>query len=305
MTFQPGAMLYTSGFGSRPENVEVPHIDVRGPSVSDVLYPIGKQWVDATGKNTYFLVGLTSSNGITSAVWEKVQSSSGSTPLISISDNTNTPTFASVTGNIQLNGVSNQISVISNPLTNQIQLGITNPVDLMGAAFSGDVNFTATSGISVQSGAGWNFGNLPSFNGGFVVAAGTGNFNGGVNIAATSLAQPNEGLILNSGTLSVINAVNLTGGTYNCLGGEGVIKCSGTSPIVINLISTFSPGSYITIYDAIGNAAVNSITINAPSGGSILKSNVAPALNYVINLAYGNVVLYYIPGTLDFLVLNH
>ena len=44
MTTQPGANIYTQGFGSRPENVEVPHLDVRAPTTTDVLYPIGKKW---------------------------------------------------------------------------------------------------------------------------------------------------------------------------------------------------------------------------------------------------------------------
>jgi hypothetical protein len=46
MGFQPGANLYTAGFGSRPENVEVPHIDTRAPAASDVNYPVGKSWIN-------------------------------------------------------------------------------------------------------------------------------------------------------------------------------------------------------------------------------------------------------------------
>jgi len=69
MTFPPGAMVYTQSFGSRPENVEVPHIDVRAPTASDVNYPIGKRWVDTFLYVVYDLVAFTSTGGVLQAVW--------------------------------------------------------------------------------------------------------------------------------------------------------------------------------------------------------------------------------------------
>lgn len=68
MTFQPGAMLYTQGFGSRPENLEVPHIENRIPSSSDIGYPIGKFWL-YPGNSLYYLSSISSVGGITSANW--------------------------------------------------------------------------------------------------------------------------------------------------------------------------------------------------------------------------------------------
>ena len=47
MTIQPGAMLYTQSFGSRPEGVEVPVIQTRPPVGTDVKYPVGKRWIDS------------------------------------------------------------------------------------------------------------------------------------------------------------------------------------------------------------------------------------------------------------------
>lgn len=69
MTFPPGAMLYTQAFGSRPENVEVPHIDVRAPAGTDVLYPIGKMWVNRSANTVYVLTSQTSSAGVTTSTW--------------------------------------------------------------------------------------------------------------------------------------------------------------------------------------------------------------------------------------------
>lgn len=65
---QPGAMLYTQGFGSRPENVEVPHIDVRAPASTDTQYPIGKIWI-YQGVATYTLLSQTSFGGVVTSNW--------------------------------------------------------------------------------------------------------------------------------------------------------------------------------------------------------------------------------------------
>lgn len=68
MTFPSGANLYTQGFGSRPENVEVPTYQTRVPSTSDTNWPIGKRWI-VVGSGEYVLVGLTSIGGVLSANW--------------------------------------------------------------------------------------------------------------------------------------------------------------------------------------------------------------------------------------------
>lgn len=74
--FQPGANLYTQGFGSRPENVEVPHYDSRAPTAQDILYPIGKQWVWSSNQQIWELVQITSAQGVTSAVWVQLTNQS-------------------------------------------------------------------------------------------------------------------------------------------------------------------------------------------------------------------------------------
>src|SRR5438445_9758556 len=69
MSFQPGASLYTQGFGARAENVEVPHIDVRPPATTDIGYPIGKRWINSVLQTEHTLVSLTSQHGATTANW--------------------------------------------------------------------------------------------------------------------------------------------------------------------------------------------------------------------------------------------
>lgn len=99
MTFQPGANLYTQGFGSRPEKVEVPHYDVRAPSSSDILYPVGKEWI-YVGQAIYKLLGFTSSAGITSATWIRIADSDG--PVESISGTANQITATNNAGDVTL-----------------------------------------------------------------------------------------------------------------------------------------------------------------------------------------------------------
>ena len=77
MTVQHGANLYTQGFGSRPENVEIPHIDVRPPGVTDVNYPIGKRWIDQIGNAAYTLTSVSASLGTLSANWALLGTDTG------------------------------------------------------------------------------------------------------------------------------------------------------------------------------------------------------------------------------------
>lgn len=69
MSFQPGANVYTQGFGSRPENVEVPHNDVRAPATTDILYPIGKRWLNTVSGSEYVLASQSVIGGVTSSSW--------------------------------------------------------------------------------------------------------------------------------------------------------------------------------------------------------------------------------------------
>src|SRR6185503_7414596 len=71
MTFQPGAMLYTQGFGSRPENVEVPTIQTRAPTSQDVNFPIGKRWIDTVGNDEYVLTSQSSVGGVLISNWSQ------------------------------------------------------------------------------------------------------------------------------------------------------------------------------------------------------------------------------------------
>lgn len=71
MSVQPAANIYALGFGTRPENVEIPHIDTRDPSSSDVNYPLGKQWINTSTDSIFILTSFSVSIGVMSANWKR------------------------------------------------------------------------------------------------------------------------------------------------------------------------------------------------------------------------------------------
>lgn len=132
MTFQPGANLYTQGFGSRPENVEVPHIDTRAPTSQDIRYPIGKVWVDTVAGNSWTLTKLTTSAGVITANWaeggnaEATTSTFGIVRLATLSQlqNGNAPAGAYVPTSNDVATVIAGIVVGAVPPANEFQQGI-------------------------------------------------------------------------------------------------------------------------------------------------------------------------------------
>lgn len=113
MTFQPGATVYTQSFGSRPENVEVPHLDVRAPTTTDILYPIGKQWIDQVGNASYVLTSFSASGNVTSANWQA--GAGGSSELSMLGGNSGVATPSA--GQITISGAANQINLTASGST--------------------------------------------------------------------------------------------------------------------------------------------------------------------------------------------
>ena len=89
MTIQPGAAVYTQGFGSRPENVEVPTIQPRAPATTDVRWPLGKRWIDTLDNAEYVLTSFGSSLGVVSANWALLGVAAGA--LNTLSDDSHLP----------------------------------------------------------------------------------------------------------------------------------------------------------------------------------------------------------------------
>lgn len=88
MTIQPGGNLYTQGFGTRPENVEVPFISNRAPSTMDNGFPIGKRWVNSAANTVYVLTSFSSTPNMISANWTLQGAADGDLNTLTTQDTT-------------------------------------------------------------------------------------------------------------------------------------------------------------------------------------------------------------------------
>jgi len=117
-SFQPGGTAYLQAWGTKSSIGEAPHIDVRNPSSSDVLYNIGKNWVNETGNTVYVLTSLSAFNGTVTATWTQISGASG---LTSLTGNTGGAVSPDTNGNMSLVG-SGGITVTGTPGTNTLTI---------------------------------------------------------------------------------------------------------------------------------------------------------------------------------------
>lgn len=102
-----GANLYTQGFGSRPENVEIPVISNVVPASNNINFPVGKRWIDSAANSEYVLTSISTAGNVSAAVWTLLGTSGGA--LNTLSDDASATATPSA-GNIQLAGTANQIA---------------------------------------------------------------------------------------------------------------------------------------------------------------------------------------------------
>jgi hypothetical protein len=305
--FQPGANIYTQGFGSRPENVEVPHLDVRNPSVSDINFPVGKTWINTVSKSFFFLPNFSVVNGVTQANWTSAADSIGS--VQSLSDGT-TKVSPDITGNIQITGTANEISVTSNPGSNDLSLSIPSSLIVPGSlqVTSGSILNGATD---IETGASpFNLNTSPDSTGEVNignVAGGALNFESGTGISfdpdvgdiSVGLSSSTTGtrIFLNPGSGG--GYIELHGGqaTIVNVAGSGSTNISNSlffvpvdvSGGVATIVLPASPtlGQHFVITDFTGNAAANNITINGNG------HNINGAATQVLSTNYQGVDLRY------------
>lgn len=339
MSFQPGANLYTAGFGSRPENVEVPHIEKRDPAQSDVNYPIGKRWLNTVSEEEFILYSFSVVSGVTSAVWGTPVGATG--PVLTISDTDDIPVFPDAQGDIQFNGNINQIDVSSNPLSHELNFSLTNPLEIQGLTTTGTVILSASSDNNITIGnAGSAFqqtiidghdvviGNnsLPTsveIEGNIHVGAGSTSIqigNGSSNTSISGEVIFAEGFT-SSGSSAAINPsifsdtpvslVSTTGFltgpvTYNAVGCETVFSCDTTAgAITINLPAILQPGTVFMVYDVSGNASVNNITVNAPLTFNFFQGGLAPFSPFTMSHNYESALFIICTNIYNVMVLSN
>lgn len=251
MAFQPNSLSYSQGFGSSPNEVTFPHYDVRPPTSTDVLYPVGKRWVDTDENSEYVLTSFSSSQGITSATWVLLGQAAG------VLDTLTGDTGGTITpnaGNIDILG-GDGITVAGSP--NTLTISLTGG----GAAID-----------SFQPDAGTNP-VVPDANG-LVVMAGTANqitSTGGTNtltfsipsafiapgsIASTTTVTAGTGLTVTTGN-AVVSAGNVTATLGNIAASAGSVS-AGTS---LAAGTTVTAGTGITA--TTGNIAASSGNVSA------------------------------------------
>ncbi len=218
MTFQPGAKVYTQGFGSRPEGVEVPHNDTRAPAITDILYPVGKRWVNTLSNTEYTLTSQSTANNVTSSTWTLLGTNTGALNTLSDGSTTVTPTA----GNIEILGTASQITSTGTNSPGAITLSLPSSITTPGS-------LTTTTTLSVGTNA---------------TVAGTLGVTGTTTLAAVGATNGTF-----SGTLGVTGTSTLHALTQT---GTASINASGASNTTIGTGGT----GFVQIGNATGNTEV-------------------------------------------------
>ena len=211
MGFQPGVMIYTQGFGSSPENLQVPHYDVRAPTSSDINYPVGKWWL-WVGNSLYYLLSQSSGVTGTTSNWVEVVNSSGDV--------------------LSVVGTANQITVTTSSGTATISLpsAITTPGSL-----------TTTTSLTATLGA------ITATNGNLVLGT-AGNKLVSTSVASTTTAGANSfGTVALVAGTATVSTTAVTASSIIMLTRLVASGTSGTGAIGMLSVGTITAGSSFVI----------------------------------------------------------
>jgi hypothetical protein len=297
MTIQPGAVLNTQGFGNRPENVEVPVIETRNPTIADVNYPLGKRWINRIANSEYTLTSQSTLGGVLTSTWTTGSGAAGLTKLTG-----NSGTAIESAGNINVLGTG-AINITGSGDTLTVSTSATTlfPITPFVVGTGGQADYTtiqaaitASAGgpaaIYIQPGA---YTESLSFNAGQAISLVGVGAEGGLNSSVSIIgihALPSTGELsfqdLNfSNATSIFSAggagssnlqfTNCTGGATN---GYFLNIGSWTGPVLVQncvldqgttdgFISNGSGSSRVTILQSfVGAGTGNSLTTG---GGAI------------------------------------
>jgi hypothetical protein len=325
MTIQPGANVYTQGFGSRPENVEVPHIDLRAPAVTDVLYPIGKRWINTVASTEYSLTSFSSALGVVTANWSLLGTDTGA--LNTLTGNTG-GAIAPAAGNISIVGTGGLTFAGSgSTLTGSISAGtafVTTITGGSGGALSptaGNINILGTANQITSTGSGSTVTlSLPSAitapgslttttsltagsgltvtTGGATVTAGGAAITGTTTINTTGAATTTIGTG-GTGAVAIGNATGNTAVTGSLTASTGLVATTGGvtatagGAAITGTTTINTTGAAVTTIGTGGTGAVNigNATGNTAVTGSLTASTSLTATLGAITATNGNLVL--------------
>ena len=292
MAFQPGATLYAQSIGTRPENVEVPHIEARAPTSTDIggpiPFPIGKSWVDTLNSAAYVLTNLVTVSGLTTATWVTTGGGAGAVATLTGDSGTATP----VAGNIFIDGIANQIVTAGSAgtLTVGLPSAVTAPGSLAttttlaagtslssGTTITAGTSVAATTSVTAGTTVTATLGNITATNGNFVgSAAGTGIL---LNSPAASAASPGP-VVVNgrSGqatftSVSIAAAADLTLTITNS-------AITGATTQVIYSMSGSTTGSAPSIKSVTNSAGSSALVITNGTGATTTTADIV--LNFIV-----------------------
>lgn len=279
MSFQPGAVVYTQGFGSRPENVEVPHIDTRAPSTSDIgggFFPVGKRWVDKLGNAEYCLTSLSTSAGVTSATW--------SLALKTLTGDSGGAISPSA-GNINVLGTANQIETAGagaditwSLSATMVAPGSLEVVGLLTGDASATIN-TAGTALNLATDndtAAVNFGNGTSAR---TISIGTSS---GVKTIGIGNGVSGNAITIGNGANSSAQTITIAGGASGANSTVSILSGNGTAGTqTLNVLTGTRAGALNLATGAaahviaIGGSSAGALTIGSAASIGITGTNAA------------------------------
>jgi hypothetical protein len=283
MTFPPGAAVYTQGFGTRPENVEVPTIQTRDPGVNDVNFPIGKRWVNTADDTEWVLTSQSSAGGVLQSTWSAGGNEPATTTeygIVLLTDNNEPVATKFYADNLAIAGAPDASTVTKGISFLATNADVVSPYTTpLGAnTVLTPANITTIFASPPPSG-----GTTPAA-GIFTTLEATGLFTGDasatINTAGTALnlaadadtAAVNIGTGAAARTITVGNVSGATGVVVNTGTGSFTVTTTGTGDIVLNSDDTM-------LLDADGVLELNS------SAGVISIGNDADSQNINIGTA--------------------
>jgi hypothetical protein len=287
MTIQPGANVYTQGFGSRPENVEVPVFSPVGPAPSNANYPLGKRWINTVANTEYSLTSFNTSQGVVTATWTLLGAGAGDLNTLTTDDLTIvTPTA----GNINLAGGGSLATTGSGSTATVALTGLTTHNVLVGAgtATITKVAPSATVGVAlVSAGAAVDpaFGTVVVAGGGTGAVTLTGIVTGNGTSAMTANAVTQHGVLI-GGASNAASSLGVAATGTLLAGATGADPAFTASPSVTGSITAGT-----TLTATLGAiTATNGNLVLGTAGNKILSTSVASTTTAGAN-SFGTVTL--------------
>lgn len=304
MVFQPGAVLNTQGFGPRPEGVEVPHLDTRAPATSDFRFPVGKVWVDTSAGSVYALTSLDVADGVTTANWGFLGSSSGDLNSLTTDDLTVvTPT----SGTIIMAGTANEITTSGANSPGTVTLALDSTLIAPGTL---EVTGLLTADASATIITGTTALNLGADNSTGQINIGTGTSARTIHIGTGAAANVIGIGSSSAGAITIDTAAGIsldaaTASNFTVTGASADLTLSSVGGSVgIAASEAASDAIVINASDAAGG-----VQVQAGTGGVLIGNqadcttidvgNAAPGASRTITIGGGTVVVASVTDTID------